>query len=195
MSVCYKGVYDAKEFITKIYGIMKDKLKKLKELAEKGVEGEAENARLILKRLQEKYGITDADLNDKEEVYLCFFDAKDFAQLMVQIIRIIGIEGRIYDVTTMPKKDKKLVGCPNANIAVDCTKSEYYLIKEMFEVYYSEYKKQLRNFDYAFFAKNNLLPSLDKENTERKDDGIDLQKAMKIMQGVDNVAFNKMLKE
>lgn len=174
---------------------MKDKLKKLKELAEKGVGGEAENARLILKRLQEKYRITDADLNDKEDTNLEFLYAKDFSQLMVQIIRIIGIEGRIYDVTTMPKKDKKFVGCPNANIAVECTKSEYYLIKEMFEVYYSEYKKQLRNFEYAFFAKNNLLPSVDKENTERKNDDIDLQKAMKLMLGVDNVAFNKMLKQ
>jgi len=42
-------------------------------------------------------------------------------------------------------------------------------------------------------AVTNLFPLL--IETERKNDDIDLQNAMKLMQGVDNVAFNKMLKQ
>lgn len=47
-----------------------ERIKKVKRLAESGVEGEKENAQSMVDELMNQYGITESDLEDeKEEVY------------------------------------------------------------------------------------------------------------------------------
>ena len=56
------------------YESIKNKLKKLLALAERGVQGEAENARRLLEKLCMEYGVSMDELLDENQVKYHFFE-------------------------------------------------------------------------------------------------------------------------
>ena len=55
------------------YESIKEKLKKLLALAERGVQGEAVNARRLFEKLCKKYGVSIEELLDENQVKYHFF--------------------------------------------------------------------------------------------------------------------------
>ena len=56
------------------YESIKNKLKKLLALAERGMQGEAENARRLLEKLCKEYGVSMDELLDENQVKYHFFE-------------------------------------------------------------------------------------------------------------------------
>ncbi|MBO4601610.1 MAG: hypothetical protein J5651_00425 [Salinivirgaceae bacterium] len=173
---------------------MIDKLRKIKELAERGVGGEAEAAKRILASLQSKYSISDEELTGKELPDIFFFAAGDYGQLFVQIALSV-CTAPIYNVSKMPKREKKLRGCENANVAVKCLPSEFKLIKAMFEVYSDEYRKQFANWEYAFYSVNGLLVKAAEGKKSKDSDLLNAEQIAKFEYGINKTNFHKMLQE
>ena len=66
-------------------------LRKIKALAEHGVDGEAENAAVMLDRLMKKYGVTEADLDDEKVEEFSFrwkypYEDRLLAQIVFMVI-------------------------------------------------------------------------------------------------------------
>ena len=56
------------------YESIKNKLKKLLALAERGVQGEAENARRLLEKLCKEYGVSIEELFDENQIKIYRFN-------------------------------------------------------------------------------------------------------------------------
>lgn len=56
------------------YESIKNKLKKLLALAERGVQGEADNARKLLEKLCKEYGVSMEELLDENQLKRYYFD-------------------------------------------------------------------------------------------------------------------------
>lgn len=141
-----------------------EKLKKIRALAKDGVAGEMSNASKKLNALMKKFGITDQDLAEDETTDFFMIDAREQAQLAVQVIHtFLSPKIAIRDITKMKNGDRKFLadhghGDRNANIAIDCTRGEYLQILFLYSTYLEDYKKQLAAFEYAYYAANKLLP-------------------------------------
>lgn len=174
---------------------MIDKLRKIKELAEHGVGGEAEAARRILASLQGKYNISDNELTGKETPQHFLFAAGKYDQLFVQIVGSVCADTPVYDIRKMPKKRKKILGCENADVMIECLPSEFKLIKAMFEVYSDEYRKQFANWEYAFYSVNGLLKKAADGEKSHNSDILDSWQIAKFRDGIHKTNFHKMLQE
>lgn len=171
---------------------MINKLRKIKEVAERGVGGEAEAAKRILASLQDKYNISDDELTSTEQPDTFIFDAGDYRQLFAQIVGSV-CGASVHNIYKIPKKDKRLLGCENANVAVKCKPSEFELIKAMFAVYSDEYRKQFANWEYAFYSVNNLLPKPTEGEESKNSDQLDAEQIAKFEYGINRTNFHKML--
>ena len=122
------------------------------------------------------------------------FDAGDYRQLFVQIVsQVCG--ATVYDISKMPKKDKKILGCKTANVAVKCLPSEFELIKAMFDVYSDEYRKQFVNWEYAFYSVNRLLGKATDGKKSKNSDLLNSMQIAKFEYGINKTNFHKMLQE
>ncbi|WP_324825094.1 DUF2786 domain-containing protein [Sinanaerobacter sp. ZZT-01] len=63
-----------------------EKIKKLQVLAERGLDGERENAEKMVEILMKKHGISTVDLEEeKENYYLFAYNGKTERQLLIQV--------------------------------------------------------------------------------------------------------------
>lgn len=109
----------------KEYESIKEKLKKLLALAERGVQGEAENARRLLEKLCNEYGISIDELLDENQVKYYFFDVgrnKTQVDLFSQCY---------YKVANANRMSYKQVS--RSRIAVEMTAIQYAELVSLFE--------------------------------------------------------------
>jgi hypothetical protein len=111
-------------------------IKKVKALADKGVSGESISAKEKLKRLCEKYNISENDLRDLEEKtdYILLFRDKNERELLLNIVCMV------LDVPVFKWNENKL--CAKMKL----TESQYKDIISAFEYYqkmYDDYKRYL----------------------------------------------------
>lgn len=124
--------------------------KKLKALADRGVDGEKDNAVSKLQKLMQKHGFTEDDINDEEKKTWCsyWYTSTFEKRLLHQIhISVIGSDARY-----RPKQGARgLSFCFTANQQIE------------FEYKWSIYKKsmndQLDIFFLAFIRKNHIFAS------------------------------------
>ncbi|CCV64325.1 hypothetical protein BN85407480 [Alteracholeplasma palmae J233] len=130
-------------------------LKKLKELSERGVGGEKENATKMLTRLQRKYDVSDIEIETTEEKYREFTVPrfKLYNRLFWQIIGTYGI--------SKYKKTRK-----RDVILINCTASLQLEILAKFQFFYTYFQKDIETFFLAFISKNELWSKTSKEPTE-----------------------------
>lgn len=130
---------------------VKDKLKKLKAIAERGVGGEKETAMKIYKELLEKYQIEEAEAI-AEVVTLHWFTYRTELEedLLTQIFYMVTGSPSYHHYTGKYKRRKKR-GC-------DCTEIEAAEIKLLFSFYRAELERELEAFLMAFKQGNNLYP-------------------------------------
>ena len=126
-----------------------DVLQKLKALAERGVGGEAENAEKLLKKMMEKYGVTEEQMDDERRVRHGFRYRGAFGkELMHQIIfMVMGAGTTIYRYRDSTKE-----------CIIDCTKAEQIEIEAAFAFYRRILDNGLRKYYDAFVQIEYLFP-------------------------------------
>jgi hypothetical protein len=139
--------------------VIVEKLKKIKELAERGIGGEKETAMRMYHDLMEKYSIDESRiLEDKEELFWFNYKTELEEELLTQIFyKVTGrLSYKFYGGRYSRRKER---GC-------ECTELEAVEIKMLFNFYLEELKKELKAFMLAFMSENKIYPD---ENTRYHD--------------------------
>lgn len=128
-------------------------LRKLKALAERGVDGEKVNAQAQLEKLMKKYGITLAEI-EGESINQYFFKADGInAKLLNQCAKRVKYDTKCYSFPASKVKEYRLEG----NFMIECTTAEYIEIDQMYVVYKRLFEKESETFFTAFLTANDFL--------------------------------------
>lgn len=129
---------------------LKDRLQKLKNLAERGVGGEKETAERKFQQLLADNGLTESDLvEDRTNYYLFSYTFPHRKRLLAQIIyTVVGAENA---VLYHSKHTRNKYG-------VYCTAAQKLEIDLQFEFYCNLFETELEAFMTAFIAKQDLYP-------------------------------------
>ena len=132
-------------------------LMKVKALAERGEGGEATSAAALLEKLMKKYGVTEADLDDKKRENVEFRYSKPFEDLLLsQVIYMVMGDVPVYHYTKSRAKVK----------IVDCTKAERLEIEAAFDFYRHHLEAGLMKFYHAFVQREGLFPADSKKRAD-----------------------------
>lgn len=145
------------------YESIKSKLKKLLALAEGGVGGEADNARILLEKLCEEHGVSLDELLDT--------DKRDWYRFEIGVRKIFkSLFVQCYCYVT-GKHSVEYRQQNKATIAVELTAYEFTELSSMFFWHKENFKKDIDNILETLFisycSKHNLT-SQTKDDSERK---------------------------
>ena len=175
------------------YESIKNKLKKLLALAERGVQGEAENARRLLEKLCKEYDVSMEELLDENQIKFYQFDIGRnalYKDLFVQCYCKVA--------------QKISVGCrqvSRSQIAVEMTALQYAELVSLFEWHKANFNKDLedmkKNILLAYCRKHHLhsdvKPDNDRELTE--DERKRLIKIMFMQESLNDNQYHKLLEQ
>ena len=131
-------------------------LKKIKALADQGVDGERESAQTLLARLMEQYGISETELEEERRETAWFpYSQETERRLLNQIIYMVTGAGGFGCVGTYSGRKRKKMG-------TECTAAERLEIEANYAFFRAAMEEELEIFYSAFACKNNLFPSEDK---------------------------------
>ena len=134
------------------------KIRKLQALAERGVGGEATNAKILLSALCEKYGIDESKLDEEEKQWYEFEMRTSVQKLFLQLyVSIYGTTERyLKEVELWKRGRKKIVKCK-------FTRAEYIEFSQMWEWhrknYLAERKRMRELFQIAYYDKFKMYAS------------------------------------
>lgn len=141
----------------KEYDSIKNKLKKLLALAERGVQGEAENARKLLEKLCKEYGVSIEDLLDENQKKYHFFEVgrnKIYLDLFAQCY---------YKVANTDRLSYKQIS--RSQIAVEMTAIQHAEMVSLFAWHKANFDKDLeeikQNILLAYCRKHHLYSDVD----------------------------------
>lgn len=127
-------------------------LKKIRALAERGVGGEVDNAEEILRRLMEKYGVSEDELNEEERRRHDFeYHGKEQEKLLRQVVfKVTGgyAYNLVYNATGRKVKTK---------LGADCTAAEKVEIEFLFDFYTRLWERERAAFLSAFIQKHRIF--------------------------------------
>lgn len=130
-------------------------LQKIKALAERGIDGEKENANDILQQLMLKYEITEEEIiEDAERIEWFRYHDEFEKRILMQIIYMVTGKRSSGCIGQRTKKKRGII----------CTTAEKIEIDLNFNFFLDAAKKELDTFFTAFANKNSLFPD-DKKNT------------------------------
>lgn len=171
---------------------IRQRLLKIKALAEQGVGGEKETAMKMYKGMLAKYELSEHDIDycTLKKYWFKFDDELDKKLLSQIFYKVTG------DASYYVKTDKR-----RNIIGIDATDFETDQIIFFYQFYKEKMKKELDIFVGAFFNVNELFPDknarVKNEDTNRDDDApLDLDRFQKIMcmsQGMEYSAPNLQL--
>lgn len=131
-------------------------LKKIKALADRGIDGERESAQTLLARLMEQYGISETELEEERRETAWFpYSQETERRLLNQIIYMVTGAGGFGCVGTYSGRKRKKMG-------TECTAAERLEIEANYAFFRAAMEEELEIFYSAFACKNNLFPSEDK---------------------------------
>lgn len=174
---------------------LKDKLKKLKALAERGCGGEAENAQRLLERLCAANGIDLGQLNDEEKKSRYTFNIGRnslFKTLFAQCYC------KVTNSSTM-----RYIPETRSEISLELTQVDYAELKGLYEWHKANFEKELEDIKksvlHAYCSKHYLFPEnpsvkpKDKPLTE--EDWEMLRKAMKMEGLLNDKTYQHLIEE
>lgn len=139
--------------------------KKLKALADRGVDGEKTNAEAMLNSLMKKHKITIEEIEGEKLMDFFFKIEKKDYKFLLQIIKHVNYGIKCYG--EFPKKLIREHSYIKGNYMITCTASEYIEIEAKHIFYKRLYNEEVAVFNKAFFKANNLLIDLpDREDEE-----------------------------
>ena len=173
------------------YESIKNKLKKLLALAERGVQGEAENARRLLEKLCKEYGVSIEELLDENQVKIYRFDIgrnaiyKDlFTQCFCKVAQKVSLGYRQVS---------------RSQIAVEMTVLQYAELASLFEWHKANFNKDLedmkKNILLAYCRKHHLYSNvkLDNDRELTADERERLIKIMFMQESLNDNQYHKLL--
>jgi len=175
-----------------------DRLRKMKQLADRGVGGERENAERLLAEIAAQYGIDLAALEEERLDYFFItlresWEYKMLSQLIAlkhEELKRDGVSLAYDRMTVWSKKG-------SCNYLVkNCTKAEWLELMAKLEVLSRAYKRQLDDFYEAFLMANNLLlePDDDEEQQElSREERSRLFRVAQMSRGIEKSQLNKQL--
>lgn len=127
-------------------------LKKIRALAERGVGGEADNAEEILRRLMEKYGVSEDELDEEERRRHDFeYHGKEQEKLLRQVVyKVTG--GYAYNLVYRASGRKV-----KTRLGADCTADEKVEIEFLFDFYTRLWERERDAFLSAFIQKHRIF--------------------------------------
>lgn len=157
-----------------------ERMGKIKALAQRGENGEKESAEKRLSALMQKYGITDADLEDGQiKMYWIPYKTEWDRKLIHQLAyKHLGTGHAFGCVGANTNRKRKKVG-------VECTATKYIEIEADFHFYSNALQEEMELFYTAFLDKNNLYPPPElarKPTEDEKERRSDLERQEKISQ-------------
>lgn len=175
------------------YESLKKKLLKLQALAERGLGGEAENARRAIERICEQYGVKLEDVLDIETKHSYTLEigrGKDMMQLFIRCISsVCDIKGMTYSKPT------------RSSIKIELTALQYADLSSLFDWHRANYKRELeefrRSFMSAYIGKHDLF-----FDSEREGNSIDeltledierLRRVLKMREAMSDNTYHKQL--
>ena len=164
-------------------------LKKIRTLAERGVDGEAENAEEILRRLMEKYGVSEDELNEEERRRHDFeYHGKEREKLLRQVVyKVTGGNAYTLVYTETGRKVKTKLGA-------DCTAAEKVEIEFLFDFYSRLWERERAAFLSAFIQKHRIFAIRD-DIEPRELPREELLKMQALMSGMSNESPVRALPE
>lgn len=141
----------------------KEKLSRLKALAERGVGGERDNAGKLLGKLLKKYNARLDELDDEREQDFFFkYSGKEQQTLLAQVASFVidAPEHCFYCTTSSGRRSK-------TNMCIVCTKAQKLEIEFLFDFYKRLWEKEKKTILTAFCLKHELFP----KKTSEKSDG------------------------
>lgn len=161
-------------------------VKKVYELALRGVDGEKEAAMRKFRDLCEKYDLNPEDFESKKVekhfLYLTYKNQQFFKQV---IASELGRDFTMY-----------YVDGHRYHRYLECTASQFAIIVAKFEFYWDDYQKQLEQFYEAYVHKNELTMSSDPNEEPEPMTPEERQRMWEIMQkmsGIDKVTMRKRI--
>lgn len=130
--------------------IAKEKLKKIRQLAERGTGGEKEQARKTYEKLLKKYEIADEEVADEVQLRWFRFKTETEEYLLKQIFYAVTGDCDAYCWRGRSSRKKER--------GVYCTEAEAAEIDLLFSFYREQLRKELKPFMIAFANKNRLFP-------------------------------------
>lgn len=162
---------------------LQDILRKLKALADKGIEGEKENAEKALRRLADKHGIDLSTLDDDARSFY-EFNVKKHPALFYQIAAnvLATKQWRTYKV--------------GKTRGIECTKYQAIEIEAKYDFYCKEYDKDLKVFYKAFVHKNDLGVSVQSDDEPKELTREQKEEELRVswmMEGLERKKYHKQL--
>ena len=160
------------------------KIRKLQALAERGVGGEATNAKILLSALCEKYGIDESKLDEEEKQWYEFEMRTSVQKLFLQLyVSIYGTTERyLQEVELWKRGRKKIVKCK-------FTRAEYIEFSQLWEWhrknYLAERKRMRELFQIAYYNKFKMSPSetcdeYEAQRSKKKDSDLTMEDILAI---------------
>jgi len=149
-----------------------DLLQKLKNLSERGEQGEAVLAQEKLEALMEKYGVTEDDLlNRDKRKYTFSYGTRWERTLLIQIVAWSTKTSTIYSAKPYPRARK---------MVFELTELQNKEVSSAFVYYKDLFHKEIDSFMYVFIQKHELC-SGESTNLLDEEDWIILMKKMGVM--------------
>ncbi len=164
-----------------------EKIRKLAVRADRCFGPEKEAAAIMLEKMMNKYGITEADL-EEEATCLEWFKYKDELQkrLLNQVLyMVLGAR------ETYRRKDGR-----GKQIAVYCTAAERIEIEITYDFFKRAMLEEIETFFGAFCIKNNIYPSPDKPRADTEEPELTDEEILKLtymLRGMERHTLRQMI--
>lgn len=177
------------------YESIKNKLKKLLALAERGVQGEAENARKLLEKLCKEYGVSMEELLDENQLKFYRFNIGRnalYKDLFVQCYCKVAQKGSL-----------SYHQASRSQIEVEMTALQYAELASLFEWHKANFDKDFedmkKNILLAYCRKHHLYsdvkPDNDNDRELTEDERKRLIKIMFMQESLNDNQYHKLLEQ
>lgn len=166
-----------------------NKLRRIYELAIKGVGGEKSNAQAMLEKLLLKHGMSLDELtNSEEQVYEYYFPYRtDFERIL--ILQIVAKVQDNHKISAWRYGRKK-------HVHVELTPSEFFEVDMLYGLYKRAWEAELEVTITAFLSVNNIFPESENPDPNKKSDPMsdeEIEALLAKMKGMRPVPVHKQL--
>lgn len=167
---------------------IKEKLRKLLSLAERGIGGEKLNAETKLNALLKKHNLTLSDISDEIKEPFWFKYKGEFEKKLLSQV-FISVAGRGVRVGTNRHQRSKL--------GAELTKCQSLEVDMLFDLYRVSLKEELELTLEAFVNRNNIFSKIDGDYEDEDPTKEELERALRVaerMSSVEKTEVQKRLK-
>lgn len=165
------------------------RLKKLLTLAQRGVGGEAENARVALEAALRKHGLTIDDLDDgvKRRRSFSYRGAWERSLIHQIIATVCGVDTQFFVPVNR-----------SSRLYVDATQEQIIQIELLWEAHRASFKKEVDLLLSAYIHRQHLFPSdapKADETNMTPEELENIERMAMMMQGIKRVSIRRQLRE